>query len=370
MPVGRNAVKVGMICTFVIRPSKHVVFPANKYLADQGWLIELRMLWMTYMVNQDCWKLQRSILDVEIANGLYLPVQVPVVLGSLHSTDESATGPHFPGDCSISNPCRPENATEQTVGYLGNGFKIRSIGGVASGVFLDDVIEFRGLHSIIGRGIIVHGDGVDADVRVRCLSVCFRLESSCLPRGLDYSTSRMKSLCFMKPSHILSLTVFSHYVIFHGCVFRFHGSILEAAPFCFWRILCLRSVIRRETNLKMVPLTCSEFSPTTGAIKLNSAGCRNIKNLRASRKQDAVLPKVENSANGRFYLYTKYVEHLLLHLVPRRLKPDSVSPYKSQCFICFGEMQGAAPHLKNLAEVWPSFEKPGKGDIRKFFPVI
>lgn len=86
--------------------------------------------------------------------------------GSLHSTDGSATGPHFPGDCNSDSPCRPLNATEQTQGYIGNGFEIVSSNDQATGTFTDDVIEFRGVNSIIGRGTVVHGDGVDSGVRV------------------------------------------------------------------------------------------------------------------------------------------------------------------------------------------------------------
>lgn len=88
------------------------------------------------------------------------------VAGSLHSTDGNATGPHFPGDCNFANPCRPDDSSEQTQGYIGNGFKIMSSGGQAMGMFTDDVIEFRGVNSIIGRSIIVHGDGMDSAARV------------------------------------------------------------------------------------------------------------------------------------------------------------------------------------------------------------
>jgi len=45
-----------------------------------------------------------------------------------------------------------------------------SASGMAEGYFMDDVITFVGENSIIGRGVIVHGDGVDSGIRVRCVA--------------------------------------------------------------------------------------------------------------------------------------------------------------------------------------------------------
>lgn len=77
--------------------------------------------------------------------------------GSLLSTDGSATDNHFQGDC---DECRPDavnvNLTSE-VGLLNDGAPlVVDATNTVEGFFNDEIIQFTGVNSIIGRSVVVH----------------------------------------------------------------------------------------------------------------------------------------------------------------------------------------------------------------------
>eukprot|EP01006_Ploeotia_vitrea_P036930 TRINITY_DN66072_c7_g2_i1.p1 TRINITY_DN66072_c7_g2~~TRINITY_DN66072_c7_g2_i1.p1 ORF type:complete len:2196 (-),score=1193.92 TRINITY_DN66072_c7_g2_i1:2860-8910(-) len=80
--------------------------------------------------------------------------------GNLCKDDGQSVGGHFLGDCNATNPCRPSSSPKQEVGMINNGVAITANSeGVAVGTFVDKVMTFNGTDSILGRSIIVHGNG-------------------------------------------------------------------------------------------------------------------------------------------------------------------------------------------------------------------
>ena len=82
--------------------------------------------------------------------------------GDISSPTAAATGGHFIGTC---DDCRP-SGQPQEVGLLDDGVPLQATGGRAAGYFRERVAKLAGGNSIVGRSIVVHGDGVDAGVRV------------------------------------------------------------------------------------------------------------------------------------------------------------------------------------------------------------
>lgn len=86
--------------------------------------------------------------------------------GDLCQDDGQTVGGHFVGNC---NNCRPP-AAKQEIGLLNDGVGFTSvdvgIGTYVAGRFIDDQIQLEGENSIVGRSIIIHGNGADTGVRV------------------------------------------------------------------------------------------------------------------------------------------------------------------------------------------------------------
>ena len=96
--------------------------------------------------------------------------------GDVTSGDGNSVGGHFVGNCSVTEPCRPSGLQE--VGNLFDGAGlVASVAGVSEGMRLDGVIRLDGgVDSIVGRSLIIHGDGVSSGTRVgevRMLCGCF-----------------------------------------------------------------------------------------------------------------------------------------------------------------------------------------------------
>jgi superoxide dismutase, Cu-Zn family len=86
--------------------------------------------------------------------------------GDISLRDASSVEEHFVGSCANSlSPCRPYPALQE-VGYIGDGYKVAADKLHASGVIIDKLIKLGGADSIVGRSIIMHGDGPFAAPRV------------------------------------------------------------------------------------------------------------------------------------------------------------------------------------------------------------
>lgn len=72
-----------------------------------------------------------------------------------------SVGGHFVGEC---DSCRPSGAQE--VGALNNSVPLQSSGNRAEGSFVDSVAKLAGVNSILGRSVIVHGEGSNGGVRI------------------------------------------------------------------------------------------------------------------------------------------------------------------------------------------------------------
>lgn len=71
-------------------------------------------------------------------------------------------GPHFIG----TDFNRPETAPQE-VGSINDGFPLfADERGIANGVFIDPVLDLNGPNSIIGRGLVIHGSGDNAQIYV------------------------------------------------------------------------------------------------------------------------------------------------------------------------------------------------------------
>ena len=75
--------------------------------------------------------------------------------GDIESSTGMAVGGHFIGDCTNCRPSGP-----QEVGNLWDGAGLTTDGsGRVSGMRLDKVIQLEGVNNIVGRGLIIHGNG-------------------------------------------------------------------------------------------------------------------------------------------------------------------------------------------------------------------
>jgi Cu/Zn superoxide dismutase len=77
--------------------------------------------------------------------------------GNINATTGASVGGHFFGTCN--GTCRPGIATQE-VGYLFDGAGLTAdANGVALGYGVDGSIQLSGNNSIIGRSLIIHGNG-------------------------------------------------------------------------------------------------------------------------------------------------------------------------------------------------------------------
>ena len=72
-------------------------------------------------------------------------------------TDPSGlrTGGHFVGIC---NSCRPSSVAQE-VGLLDNGTPLTVTGSSTTYSFVETVAKLRGPNTIVGRGVVIHGNG-------------------------------------------------------------------------------------------------------------------------------------------------------------------------------------------------------------------
>jgi Cu/Zn superoxide dismutase len=84
--------------------------------------------------------------------------------GDVSSVDAMATGGHFIGDC---NGCRPSGQLQE-VGLLNNGVPLNVTSPTTPTLFTftETVAKLRGNNTILGRSVVIHGDGVNSGTRV------------------------------------------------------------------------------------------------------------------------------------------------------------------------------------------------------------
>jgi hypothetical protein len=74
-----------------------------------------------------------------------------------------STGGHFVGAC---NSCRPAGSLQE-VGLLDDGKPLVVSGASVTYSFIETQAKLRGVNTIVGRGVIIHGDGSSAGAGVR-----------------------------------------------------------------------------------------------------------------------------------------------------------------------------------------------------------
>lgn len=120
------------------------------------------------------------------------------VYGDTYGEDGRSTGNHFQGTC---DECRTfPNPFE--VGYIGDGEFVVAMNdtqALAYGTITDTELKLNGENSVIGRSIIVHGDGVDPAIRVS-QGIIGRIEES-LNETASEPPVIFEGVCRFEPTH-------------------------------------------------------------------------------------------------------------------------------------------------------------------------
>jgi hypothetical protein len=141
-------------------------------------------------------------------------------------TDPSGlrTGGHFVGIC---NSCRPSSVAQE-VGLLDNGTPLTVTGSSTTYSFVETVAKLRGPNTIVGRGVVIHGNGngTSAGAGVRIAQCAIGRLSSVNQVGHG---SRVTTTCFCCT---LPARTFAECGITHKCC-AWHTDVLlhSASPY-------------------------------------------------------------------------------------------------------------------------------------------
>ena len=105
------------------------------------------------------------------------------VYGDISDPVGNAVTGHFVGVC---NSCRPAGAAQE-VGLLNNGSVVVATGNTLSYSYTDYVIALSGVNSIVGRSVVVHGNGTTAGALTRIAQCVIGVQNQptpgeCTPR--------------------------------------------------------------------------------------------------------------------------------------------------------------------------------------------